>query len=120
MTNSEFRTDWTSHFALLRSHFPSAIAVMLEKHGFACEMMSPMEWKKWTTGKPAERLALIPAGQVPILEQDDGKKRWRQVVIELSRAFALCAAGDLSLTVALTLLKPRQPTPTPVPADSAD
>ena len=71
-----------------------AIAVMLEKHGIACDMMHGFNWAKWTTGKPAERLALIPAGQEHILEQEDGKKRWAQAVTELSRAFALCAASD--------------------------
>jgi hypothetical protein len=71
-----------------------AIAVMLEKHGIACDMMHGFNWDKWTTGKPAERLALMPAGQEHILEQEDGKKRWVQVVTELSRAFALCAASD--------------------------
>jgi type I restriction enzyme R subunit len=71
-----------------------AIAVMLEKHGIACDMMHGFNWDKWTTGKPTERLALIPAGQEHILEQEDGKKRWVQVVTELSRAFALCAASD--------------------------
>ncbi|MDP2170123.1 MAG: type I restriction endonuclease subunit R [Rhodocyclaceae bacterium] len=71
-----------------------AIAVMLEKHGIASDMMHGFEWGKWTTGKPAERLALIPAGQEHILEQEAGKKRWVQVVAELSRAFALCAASD--------------------------
>ena len=71
-----------------------AIAVMLEKHGIACDMMHGFNWDKWTSGKPTERLALIPAGQEHILEQDDGKKRWVQVVTELSRAFALCAASD--------------------------
>jgi type I restriction enzyme R subunit len=71
-----------------------AIAVMLEKHGIACDMMHGFNWGKWTTGKPTERLALIPAGQEHILEQEDGKKRWVQVVTELSRAFALCAASD--------------------------
>ena len=71
-----------------------AIAVMLEKHGIASDMMHGFDWRKWTTGKPLERLALIPAGQEHILEQDDGKKRWVQVVTELSRAFALCAASD--------------------------
>jgi type I restriction enzyme, R subunit len=70
-----------------------AIAVMLEKHGIASDMMHGFDWRKWTTGKPAERLALIPAGQEHILEQADGKKRWVQVVTELSRAFALCAAS---------------------------
>ena len=37
---------------------------------------------------------LIPAGQERVLEQEDGKKRFVQVVTELSRAFALCAACD--------------------------
>lgn len=71
-----------------------AIAVMLEKHGIACDMMHGLNWGKWTTGTPTQRLSLIPAGQEHILQQDDGKKRWVQVVMELSRAFALCAASD--------------------------
>ncbi len=40
-----------------------AIAVMLEKHGIACDLMHGFNWDKWTTGKPTERLALIPVGQ---------------------------------------------------------
>ena len=71
-----------------------AIAVMLEKHGIACDMMHGFSWKKWITGTPTERLSLIPAGQEHTLQQDDGKKRFVQVVTELSRAFALCAASD--------------------------
>jgi len=71
-----------------------AVAVMMEKHGVACDMLHGFDWDKWTTGKPAERLALIPAGQEVILAQDDGKGRFTQVVTDLSRAFALCAASD--------------------------
>jgi type I restriction enzyme R subunit len=71
-----------------------AIAVMMEKHGIASDMLHGFNWDKWTTGKPAERLALIPNGQEHILAQEDGKKRFVQVVTELSRAFALCAASD--------------------------
>jgi type I restriction enzyme R subunit len=71
-----------------------AIAVMLEKHGIASDMMHGFHWDKWTIGTPTERLQLIPAGQEHILEQEDGKKRWVQVVTELSHAFALCAACD--------------------------
>src|SRR5262245_56993506 len=67
-----------------------AIALMLEKHGVACDMLHGFKWIKWTSGKPAERLALIPAGQEHILAQNDGKKRFVQVVTELSRAFPLC------------------------------
>lgn len=71
-----------------------AIAIMLEKHGIACDMLHGFRWEKWMNGTPTERLQLIPAGQEHILEQEDGKKRWVQVVTELSRAFALCAASD--------------------------
>lgn len=53
-----------------------AIAVMLEKHGIACDMMHGFNWGKWISGKPSEQLALIPAGQEHILEKEDGKKRW--------------------------------------------
>lgn len=71
-----------------------AVAVMLEKYGIACDMMHGLNWEKWVTGKSTERLALIPAGQEHMLEQHDGKKRFVQVVTELSRAFALCASHD--------------------------
>ncbi len=76
-----------------------AIAVMQEKHGIACGMMHGFDWDKWTSGTPTERLQLIPAGQEHILEQEDGKERWVQAVMELSRAFALCAASDEAIAV---------------------
>lgn len=76
-----------------------AVSVMLEKHGIACALMHGFSWEKWTNGKPTERLALIPPGQEHILAQDDGKKRWAQVTLELSRAFALCAASDEAGTI---------------------
>ncbi|MDX2220338.1 MAG: type I restriction endonuclease subunit R [Burkholderiales bacterium] len=71
-----------------------AIAVMLEKHGVISDMLHGINWEKWTTGKPAERLALIPEGQEHILAQEDGKQRFVQLVTELSQAFALCAASE--------------------------
>lgn len=67
---------------------------MLEKHGIAEDMMHGFNWSKWTTGTSVERLALIPAGQEHVLQQEDGKKRFVQVVTELSRAFALCSASE--------------------------
>ena len=76
-----------------------AIAVMLEKHGIASDMLHGFNWDKWTTGKPAERLGLLPAGQEHILAQEDGKQRWVQVVMELSSAFALCASSDEAVKI---------------------
>ncbi len=71
-----------------------AIAVMQEKHEVACAIMHGFKWDKWTTGTSAERLGLIPAGQEHVLKQEDGKQRFVQVVTDLSRVFALCAATD--------------------------
>ena len=76
-----------------------AIAVMLEKHGIASDLMHGFQWNAWTNGTPAQRLSLIPAGQEHILAQENGKQRWVQVVTELSRAFALCAASDAATEI---------------------
>ncbi len=71
-----------------------AIAVMQEKYEVACAIMHGFNWNKWTTGTSIERLTLIPAGQEHVLQQEDGKLRFVQVVTDLSSAFALCAATD--------------------------
>ena len=66
-----------------------AVAVMLEKYEICCGLFHGLDWSKWTTGAPAERLALLPAAQEHILAQPDGKDRFVGVVRELSQAFAL-------------------------------
>jgi type I restriction enzyme, R subunit len=71
-----------------------AVAALLEKHDIVCRIMHGFNWDKWLTGTPAERLGLIPAGQEHVLQQENGKQRFVQVVTDLSRAFALCAATD--------------------------
>jgi type I restriction enzyme R subunit len=71
-----------------------AVAVMQEKHEVLCAMMHGFTWEKWAHGTAAERLGLIPAGQEHVLQQDNGKQRFVQLVNEVSRAFALCAATD--------------------------
>jgi type I restriction enzyme R subunit len=70
-----------------------AIAVMLEKHGIACDLLHGSDWKK-AVGDGKKTLLALPALQEHVLEQEDGKSRWNQVITELSRAFALCAASD--------------------------
>ncbi len=71
-----------------------AIQATLELHDIACGILHRFDWSKWTTGTPAERLSLIPAGQEHVLQQEDGKARFVQIVADLSKAFALCAATD--------------------------
>ncbi len=58
------------------------------------DLLHGFDWSSWTSGTPSERLQLLPAGQEFILQQENGKQRWLQVVAELSRAFALCSASD--------------------------
>ena len=71
-----------------------AVAVLQEKHDIACGIMHGFNWDNWTTGTPAQRLGLIPAGQEHVLQQTDGKPRFIKGVADLSRAFALCAPTD--------------------------
>ena len=66
-----------------------AVAVMLEKHEICCALFHGFDWSKWTTGTPAERVALIPPAQEHILAQENGKDRCIAAVRELSQAFAL-------------------------------
>ncbi|MCS5694367.1 type I restriction endonuclease subunit R [Cyanobium sp. FGCU-6] len=76
-----------------------AIAVMLEKYGIACDLLHGLDWSSWTSGTPAQRLQLLPSGQQHILEQENGKQRWLQVVTELSRAFALSSGSDEAIAI---------------------
>jgi len=71
-----------------------AIAILLEKHQIASDMLHGYDWSKWASGAATEKLQLLPGAQEHILQQEDGKKRFIQVVTELSRAFALSAASD--------------------------
>jgi len=66
-----------------------AVALMLEKYEICCGLLHGFDWSAWTTGAPAERLALLPAAQEHILSQEDGKDRFVTAVRELSQAFAL-------------------------------
>ena len=76
-----------------------AIAVMLEKHEVACGMMHGFDWSKWHNGTPAEKMSLLPGAQEHILEQENGKERFVQVVTELSQAFALCAGTEEAIEI---------------------
>ncbi len=66
-----------------------AVAVMLEKYEVCCDLFAGFDWSPWTRGTPQERLALLPAAQEHILQQEDGKARLVRAVTELSQAFAL-------------------------------
>ena len=73
-----------------------AVAVMLEKYEICCDHFHGFDWSKWTTGKPAEKLGLLPAAQEFIYahaaktkKPDEHKQKFLRAVTELSQAFAL-------------------------------
>jgi type I restriction enzyme R subunit len=81
-----------------------AVAVMLEKYEICrglfgsyttpAGMVRGFDWSRWMTGKPHERLSLLPAAQEHILAQQDGKARLLRAVTDLSQAFALAVPHE--------------------------
>ena len=75
-----------------------AIAVLLEKHEIASDMLHGLPWSG-AVGDAKKTFALLPAAQEHVLAQEEGKKRFVQVVTDLSRAFALCAASAPAIEI---------------------
>jgi len=71
-----------------------AIAIMLEKHGIACDMLHGSDWQK-AVGDGKKTLFALPALQEHVLELEDGTTRWNQVITELSRALMNAPAFTL-------------------------
>jgi len=86
-----------------------AAALMQEKYEVCRALFGPIttpagvtagfDWAKWRGGSPAERLALLPAAQEHILQQENGKERCIGAVRELSQAFALAVPHDDALAI---------------------
>ena len=71
-----------------------AVAVLQEKYEICRDLFHGFDWRKWNDGKPAERLALLPAAQEHILAKKDGRDDCVKAVRELSQAFALAVPCD--------------------------
>ena len=71
-----------------------AVAVMLEKYEICQGLFHGFDWSRWITGKPQERLSVLPAAQEHILAQQDGKPRLLRAVTDLSQAFALAVPHE--------------------------
>ena len=76
-----------------------AVAVMQEKYEVCCGLFHGFDRAAWFSGKPAERLALLPAAQEHVLKQEKGKDRCLQAVRELSQAFALAVPHEEALAI---------------------
>ena len=76
-----------------------AVALMLEKYEVCRGLFHGFGWSLWVTGKPQDRLSLLPAAQEHILAQTDGKTRLLRSVTELSQAFALAVPHEEALAI---------------------
>ena len=76
-----------------------AVAVLQEKHEVCHALFHGFDWRRWTSGKPAQRLALLPAAQEHVLAQKDGRERCVRAVRELSQAFALAVPREEALAL---------------------
>jgi type I restriction enzyme R subunit len=76
-----------------------AVAAMLEKYEICCGLFHGFDWSRWVSGKPEERLAILPAAQEHILAQEDGKERLLREVTKLSQAFALSVPHEEALRI---------------------
>jgi type I restriction enzyme R subunit len=76
-----------------------AIFEMQRQYEVCRALFHGFDWSKWTTGKPAEKLGLLPAAQEHILAQKDGKSRLLDEVTRLSKFFALSVPSDEALKI---------------------
>ena len=76
-----------------------AVMVMQEKYEICCGLFHGFDRTAWISGKPAERLGLLPAAQEHTLAQEKGKERCLQAVRELSQALALAVPHEKALAI---------------------
>jgi type I restriction enzyme R subunit len=72
--------------------------VALQMHYEICRgLFHGLDWSRWTSGSPQQRLSLLPEAQEHVLAQQDGKSRLLAAVTELSKAFALAVPHEEAL-----------------------
>ena len=76
-----------------------AVAVMLDKYEICCGMFHGFDWTLWNTGTAQERLSITAGAQEHILAQENGKERYLQAVLDLSKAFALSVPNGRAIQI---------------------
>jgi len=76
-----------------------AVKIMLEKYDICCTLFAGFDWSNWISGDSKKRLAILPAAQEHILQQEDGKNRLLKSVTALSKAFALAVPHPKALAI---------------------
>ena len=74
-----------------------AVAVLREKYEVCAALFHGFDYAKFKTGRASEQLTLLAPAQEHVLAQPDGKERFLNASLALSRAFALAVAHDETL-----------------------
>ena len=72
-----------------------AVSILIEKIHIAKDLLHPVKWSNFK--EKGKALEIIPNCLDHILEIDDGKKRFCDVVLEITKAFALCGTTDVAI-----------------------
>lgn len=73
-----------------------ALRILKEKIQVARDLLHPVDW----SGFRQNALALIPVCLDHVLEQEDGKRRYADTVLQMTKAFALCGTLDEAMELA--------------------
>ncbi len=73
-----------------------ALRILKEKIQVARDLLHPVDWSEYRT----RALQLIPACMDHVLEQEDGKRRYCDTVLQMTKAFALCGTLDEAMELA--------------------
>ena len=76
-----------------------AIAVMLEKYEVCCGMFHGFDWSPWANGGAQGKLTILPPAQEHVLAQENGRERYLQAVMELTRAFTLSVPDEEAIRI---------------------
>ncbi len=76
-----------------------AVAKMLEFYEVCSGLFHGFDYSQFKTGKPRERLAVIPPAIEHILKQEKGNERLLKTVTQLSKAFALSVPHDRAIAI---------------------
>jgi type I restriction enzyme R subunit len=74
-----------------------AVRILLEKVEICTSLFHTFDYTRFVQGTATERMALLPAAQEHVLAQENGRERFVQAVVELSKAFALAVPRDEAL-----------------------
>jgi len=76
-----------------------AVAIMMEKHEIVVAMFHGFDFSRFFSAKASDRMSVIPEAIEHILSLEDGKTRYLQAVLELSKAFALSIPHEKALAI---------------------